>query len=119
MGKTNKPILNCSKQIAHLQSKGVKFEIISTADAEKYLNDNLSFPFDAEISEFQDEGPLQEGDKIRVHGLMSFDYLYLILVKIRLSRKVYHSPLCDIEDCDKNSENFKIIDDYCVWFANR
>ena len=43
MGKKDKPILNCAEQISHLQSKGVKFEIVTTTDAEKYLNENNNY----------------------------------------------------------------------------
>ena len=85
----------------------------------QYLSEKLSFPFDAEISEYQDKGPLQQGDKIRIHEIIGSDHLYGVLVKLRLSRKGYHSPLCIVKVEDKHSKNYQIVDAYNVWFANR
>lgn len=85
----------------------------------KYLNEKLSFPFDGKISQYQDKGPLQQGDKIRIHGILGYEDGYGIIVKLRFGRKGYHFPLCDIETLDKTSENEKIIDAYSEWFVNR
>jgi hypothetical protein len=68
----------------HLGESGVKISKIlknietddyfASLDAwEKYLNESLSLPFDTEISEYQFEGPLREGDKIRVHSILMLD----------------------------------------------
>ena len=86
---------------------------------ERYLIESLSFPFEAEISEYQTKGPLQQGDKIRVHGILGDDDLYGIIAKLRCGRKVYHFPLCDIEVLDEKSKNYHLILDYRNWFANR
>lgn len=86
---------------------------------EQYLRDKLSFPFDGKISQYQNRGPLQQGDKIRIHGIVCSDELYGVLVKSRFDRKVFHFPLCIIEVGDKNTNNYLIVDDYSVWFANR
>lgn len=86
---------------------------------EKYLIESLSFPFEAEISEYQTKGVLQQGDKIRVHNIEGYDDLYGVIVKLRYGRKVYYSPLCDIEALDEKSTNFRIILDYRDWFASR
>ena len=86
---------------------------------EKYLNEKLSFPFDGKISQYQNKGPLQQGDKIRIHGILGYEAGYGIIVKLRFGRKGYDFPLCDIETLDKTSENEKIIDTYSEWFVNR
>jgi len=86
---------------------------------ETYLTDSLSFPFEAEISECLDDGPLQQGDKIRIHGIMRSDDWYGIIIKLRLGRKVYHTPLCEIEVLDKKSNNYTLVDDYINWFGGR
>lgn len=86
---------------------------------EQYLSNQLSFPFNAEISEYQDRGPLQKGDKIRIHDLIGSDDHYGILVKLRLGKNVYHYPLCIIRVKDKKSSNYKMVNDYSIWFSNR
>ena len=86
---------------------------------EQYLKNNLSFPFAAEISEYQNQGPLQQGDKIRIHGVIGNDEHYGVFVKLRLGKRAFDFPLCDIAVGDKNTNNYLIVDDYSVWFANR
>ena len=86
---------------------------------EKYLNDTLSFPFGAEISEYQTKGPLQQGDKIRIHSIMGSEDLYGVIIKLGFGRKVYHFPLCDIDVLDVKSYNYRLVHDYRDWFANR
>ena len=86
---------------------------------EQYLSNQLSFPFNAEISEYQDRGPLQKGDKIRIHDLIGSDDHYGILVKLRLGKNVYHYPLCIIRVKDKKSSNYRMVNDYSIWFSNR
>ena len=86
---------------------------------EKYLNESLSFPFEAEISDNQNRGPLQQGDRIRVHSIFGNEDLYGVIIKLRSGRKVYHFPLCDIEVSDQKSKNYQLVDDYRDWFANR
>jgi len=86
---------------------------------EKYLNQSLSFPFEAEISDYQTKGPLQQGDKIRIHSIWGNEDLFGVIVKLRYGRKVYHFPLCDIEVLDDKSINYRLVHDYRDWFANR
>jgi hypothetical protein len=79
----------------------------------------LQFPFEAEVSEPRDYGPLYMEDKVKVLEITTVDDLYGVIVKIRKGRKIYHFPLCDLEVCDKKSSNYEHVDDYAVWFANR
>lgn len=79
----------------------------------------LQFPFDAEVSEFQEKSPLEEGDKVQVQGMGEADDLYGILVDVSYGRKQYVFPLCDLTVQDKKSPNYRLVKDYCVWFANR
>jgi len=81
--------------------------------------DNVSFPFEAEISEYKTKGPLQQGDKIRIHSIWGNEDLYSVIVKLRYGRKGYHFPLCDIKVLDEKSTNNKLVHDYKNWFANR
>jgi hypothetical protein len=86
---------------------------------EEYLAENLGFPFEAEISEYQERGPLQAGDRLKVTGIGLVDDLYGIIVDVRRGREKFAFPLCDLEVVDKRSPNYQLVDDYAVWFANR
>jgi len=84
-----------------------------------HLAQVLTFPFDAEVSEPQDRGRLDYGDKVRVHGITDSDDLYGVLVEVTSGRKRCVFPLCDLTVQDKKSPNYRPVKDYCVWFANR
>ncbi|MFZ5920653.1 MAG: calcium-binding protein [Chloroflexota bacterium] len=86
---------------------------------QEYLEAHLKLPFDAEVSEFQERGPLQAGDLVKVMGFEGVDDLYGVLVNIKARRNMYVFPLCDLKATDEKSANFTLTDDYAVWFANR
>ena len=99
-------------------------KVITNADDKveawnSHLAQVLSFPFDAEVSEPQDKGPLDEGDKVRVHGIAEADDFYGILVNVTSERKRFVFPLCDLTVLARQSANYTPVRDYCVWFANR
>jgi len=84
-----------------------------------YLEKVLNFPFEAEVSEAQDYGPLDFGDKVKILEIADVDDLYGVIVKLRQGKKIYHFPLCDLDCLDKESKNYQLVYDYAVWFANR
>ena len=84
-----------------------------------HLAQVLTFPFDAEVSESQDRGPLDYGDKVKVHGITDSDDLYGVLVKVTRGRERFVFLLCDLTVRDRKSPNYMPVKDYCVWFANR
>jgi len=86
---------------------------------EDHLEANLTFPFAAEIDEWQERGPLQAGDRVKVTGISLVDDLYGIIVDVRHERRKYAFPLCDLAVVDEDSPNHQIVADYRVWFANR
>lgn len=86
---------------------------------EDYLAKHLSFPFEAEVSEYQERGPLQAGDRVTVQGISDVDDLYGIIARLRHDRERYTFPLCDLEVADEDSPNHQTVQDYAVWFANR
>ncbi len=87
---------------------------------EQHLERNLRFPFDAVVAEFQERGPLQSGDKVVVTGIAdATDERYGIIVDLKVGRRKYAFPLCDLEPADKNSANYRLVKDYATWFANR
>jgi hypothetical protein len=86
---------------------------------DEYLTQHLTFPFEAEVAEFQERGPLRAGDRIQVLRISAVEDLYGVLVRVRARRGEYDFPLCDLEVVDKASSNYQGVDDYAVWFANR
>ncbi len=71
------------------------------------------------IAEFQEYGPLHQGDKVRVYGIADVDEHYGLIAKSRYKGTSYHLPLADLEARDKASLNYQPLSDYSVWFANR
>lgn len=86
---------------------------------EKHLRKVLKFPFEAEISEFQERGPLQGGDRVVVQRISGVVDLYGVLVEIRYKRSTYTFPLSDLEATDIKSPNHDFVMEYAVWSANR
>ena len=86
---------------------------------ETYLRKVLKFPFVAEITEFQERGPLRGVDKVTVQGILEIVDLYGVIVKVKHQRGTYDFPLCDLTAVDRASSNYDFTDAYAVWFANR
>ncbi|MHC4621920.1 MAG: calcium-binding protein [Planctomycetota bacterium] len=84
-----------------------------------HLEEHLTFPFEAEIDEYQSRSPLQAGDRVRVTGIGLVDDLYGVIVDLRRGHRKYALQLCDLEVIDKRSPNDQLVGDYRVWFANR
>lgn len=84
-----------------------------------YLEEHLTFPFEAEVSEFQERGPLRTGDRVKVTGIRDIEDLYGVLVDVRMGHRKFVFPLCDLKAVDEKSINYQLTDDYAVWFANR
>jgi hypothetical protein len=85
----------------------------------EYLEQELKFPFEAVVDEWQERGPLRAGDKVRVHAIEDIDEHYGIIVKLRRGREQFYMPLCDLAAIDENSPAYHFIGLYRTWFANR
>jgi hypothetical protein len=86
---------------------------------QEYLEAHLKLPFDAVVTEYQERGPLQAGDQVKVVDFEGVEDLYGVLVNIKAGRNSYVFPLCDLKATNEKSANFTLTDDYAVWFANR
>jgi len=86
---------------------------------EEYLSSVLTFPFKAEVTEFQDRGPLHSGDILDVQEIDSVEDLYGLIVRVKKGRKGYYFPLCDLTPVDAKSSNYQPVRNYAIWFANR
>ena len=117
-------------QMDHLGEQGRRMQqILNSADRkgeigrfkawEKYLKANLTFPFEAKVSESQERGPIRTGERVSVLDIEIVDDSYGIIVSIKTKRGHYDFPLCDLEALPDTSPNYQPLNDYVVWFANR
>ena len=97
---------------------GAENEREALAAWEKYLEENLRFPFVAEVSEHQERGWPPQGNRIKVLKISALDDLYGIIVSSRWGSRGIDLPLCDLAVIDKGA-NERTVSDYAVWFANR
>jgi len=86
---------------------------------QEHMEAHLKLPFEAVVSEYQERGPLQAGDRVKVVGLEGVEDLYGVLVNIKAGHNSYVFPLCDLKAVNEKSANYTLTDDYAVWFANR
>jgi hypothetical protein len=84
-----------------------------------HLAEKLACPFEAEVYEYQDRGPLQAGDRLQVTGISLVDDLYGLIVDVWRGRRKYAFPLCDLDVVEEKAPNHQLVQDYRVWFANR
>ena len=92
-----------------------KGEIAAFKAWKKYLAEILEFPFDAEVSEWQDHGSLQAGYRVTVLGFEGIEDLYGIMVKIETRCGEFVFPLCDLKALNKHSSDDQPLNDYDVW----
>lgn len=85
----------------------------------RYLRKNLTLPFEAEVSEMEGKGPLQVGDRVTVEKIFAMDDMDGVIVRLTYGHRKHVLPLYNLDVIDKDSPNYQIADDYCVWFANR
>ena len=84
-----------------------------------HLRQVLKFPFQAEVKEFQERGPLREGDRITVEEIDSYiDDLRGIFVKVTKKKSSYVFPLADLEAMYQKGSDFQSLRSYVIWFAN-
>ena len=102
-----------------LNSADRKAEMGNFMAWEKYLKASLTFPFEAEVSEPQERGPIRTGERVSVLGIEIVDDSYGIIVSIKTKRGHHDFPLCDLEALPDTSPNYQPLNDYVVWFANR
>ena len=52
-------------------------------------------------------------------SIADVDDRYGLLADVRLDRRAYVVPLCELEATDTTSTNYQPLNDYVVWYANR
>ena len=100
------------------------FERIDTSDYnelfqkwEEHLSENLNFPFEVEVVE-SERGSLKIGTKIKMLGVDDYHDLYGVFGIGKYEMGAVTFPICNVEATDKDSENYELLSDYVVWFAN-
>jgi len=63
---------------------------------ERYLEQNLRFPFEAVVSEYQERGRLRQCDRIQVLEISVLDDLYGLIVSGKRGSESIDFPLCDL-----------------------
>ena len=86
---------------------------------EEHLEQALHFPFEARVDEKLFRGPVQEDDIVNILSIADVDDRYGLLVDVRLDRRAYVLPLCELDATDNSSTNYQPLKDYVVWYANR
>ena len=84
---------------------------------EEHLTAKLKFPFEVEVAEYE-RGGLRVGTKIKLLDFDSYDEMYGILGIGKYEMGAITFPLCNVQAVDKNSENYKLLRAYVIWFAN-
>ena len=84
-----------------------------------YLQTRLTVPFEAEVSEFQERGPMRDGDIVNVQSMGPAEDSYGVMVNFARKGRRLMFPLCDLEATDTKSKNHELVMAYAVWFANR
>lgn len=86
---------------------------------EEYLQENLTFPFVAEVVEADFRNQHKIGMTFKVTEIQDTDDFYGVIVKGRKRISRMNHALCDLEVVDMENPNYLPVRAYVVWFANR
>lgn len=85
---------------------------------EEHLSEELQLPFEVEVVE-TDRGGLRFGTKFKLLDLDDYDDKYGIFGIGKGEMGAITFPICNLEATDKKSNNYGLLRNYVVWFANR
>ena len=90
-----KPMLDAEEQIKHLKEKGIKFELISEEDAERYLRDNSNY---FKLTSYRKNFPkCGEGPNVGKYVGLDFKMLSdMAIIDMRL-RRAFLNIILDLE----------------------
>mgnify|MGYP004654967113 FL=1 len=127
MYKESKPMLTPSELIKHLESKGVKFELINKEDAQKYLEENNNY---FKLVSYRKNFPKYEnGENIGKYIDLDFKMLMdLSIIDMRI-RKTMLSIVLDLEHYAKvkllskientSKDGYTIVEEYIQDLKNK
>ena len=83
-----------------------------------YLDDKISFPFNATCIAVNKRTPLELGERITVMGMAGEDYCeHDMLVEISWQGKVFAIPLAQIKPIDADEDSVESIGDWHYWIS--
>jgi hypothetical protein len=85
----------------------------------KELDLKLEFPLSAIVVDSEENSFIKDGDKVIIISLPHIADMYGIIATVKLGKKKFAIPLCELEITDKKDLAFQLIKDYNIWFANR
>jgi len=110
----------CKDCGTHMIFDGEEY-ILHIIDCEKWIDlfrEALEFPFDAVVCEDQETSVIQEGDNVKVDGLLDEDDLYGVIVYIKKGRKKYSFPIVDLNPINVSRKVKNLFNAYQYWFSN-
>lgn len=117
--ETQKEVV-CQDCNSHMICDGEEY-ILHLSDYDEWIDlfkETLEFPFDAVVCEYQEASSIQQGDKVKVDGLIYEDDLYGIIVSIIKDRKQYSFPVVDLNPAKVSMKTKNIVNAYRYWFSN-
>ena len=81
-----------------------------------YLDDKISFPFNASCISVTKRTPLELGEQVKVLGMAGEDYCeHDMLVEISWNGKTLAIPLVQLQPVDADDESVEAIGDWHYW----
>jgi len=68
---------------------------------QEYLEVHLKLPYNAVVSEYQESGPLQSSDQVKVVGFEGVENLCDVLANIKAGHGLYVFSFSDLKAADK------------------
>ena len=84
---------------------------------EEYLSENLEFPIETTVVE-SERGRIRNGAMIKLLNIDDFDDMYGVFGIGKYGREAITFPICNLEAINKKSNNYELLRDYAIWFAN-
>ncbi|MBN2046505.1 MAG: hypothetical protein JW750_01580 [Anaerolineaceae bacterium] len=86
---------------------------------DEHLHRHLTFPFKAQVTAPQEQEGVDVEDYVQVLDFNGEDAAFGVLMLIEKDGTQYSLPLVDLEVEDMSSDNFTLVDEYCIWLDNR
>ena len=117
-------MVNAKEDIAREQRIDMEIIVDAYDEVERalgwyyYLEDQLSFPFEAECIAKRDTSPLKKGETVLVEGMASEDdCMHEMFVKVRWQKRRLAVPLSQLKAVEVDDKTQEAIEDWHYWLA--